>query len=765
MTTTLKPGFNVYWLNPETNQEVRASVKTVYKTKVKLILSDFSTVTANIDDVELATLRKEKPQPDFNPPDFFPFYQDYLRVKQEYPDSLILYQNNGMLEAYGADADRLAEELELVKASKIISESGARVTVSGFSVESKKYLIELWACQVKFQVFTDGGKVISISEDTDDEDVIGTTPPSSKDINDFKIGTRVRMEGRGTGTVSYSNKEDSVHVRWDNHEWEYEWVVIGFGLEVVKVVPLAGLPSQQDGGEMHSADEPAAQTDCTRTYQKGVRVRCDTKLGTITYSDDDLVTVLWDGERPSSTNFVYQPFDTFPLVDSLETVLQTESSAEGSRLADCGISNPASSTATDKIEYLDIAEIRIDGGTQQRVKFDLNHVKNLEAQLEEGHELEPIVVFFDGLEYWLADGFHRIKAIENHTIEQYNGQAMIACYVKAGDRRDAILYSVGANADHKPCLPRTNADKRRAVECLLNDPEWSQWSDREIARNCKVSDRFVNSIRKSICEYSQSRKTDKIKVSRNGKEYEMTRPKQEQREQEIAEPLAAEDEIKPIFHDPPEPQFKIGDQVRQKNLPCGAFEAVGEIEEIKKGRFNWEYKVRWPYPHGSGLIWHHAGLLHLSQKETEDVSQKTISIDLKEIYLGFVSNLDEMPDDWLEESFKTIAYKLLSRKNLMDKKYHLAAAQLFNLIRDGKAEVTPRHSVLKAVKDTIAQVENPRYFIERFLRGEEPKTLQGILNRYPFSERGEDLAKEIRMAFEFYKGEFNAGTTDTRKSA
>ena len=32
----------------------------------------------------------------------------------------------------------------------------------------------------------------------------------------------------------------------------------------------------------------------------------------------------------------------------------------------------------------------------------------------------------------------------------------------------------------------TNADKRRAVETLLNDAEWATWSDREIARQCGV---------------------------------------------------------------------------------------------------------------------------------------------------------------------------------------------------------------------------------------------------------------------------------------
>jgi len=35
---------------------------------------------------------------------------------------------------------------------------------------------------------------------------------------------------------------------------------------------------------------------------------------------------------------------------------------------------------------------------------------------------------------------------------------------------------------------------------LLNDPEWSKWSDREIARQCKVSQTFVSSKRKNLTD-------------------------------------------------------------------------------------------------------------------------------------------------------------------------------------------------------------------------------------------------------------------------
>lgn len=146
------------------------------------------------------------------------------------------------------------------------------------------------------------------------------------------------------------------------------------------------------------------------------------------------------------------------------------------------------------VEYLTLDEIRRDGGTQPRAAIDLKHVKLLEEQMEEGFTLEAIAVFYDGESYWLADGFHRWQAHHNREEE------VITCVIHQGSRRDAVLYSVGANADHKPALPRSRQDKRRAVMTLLQDPQWKEWSDREIARQCKVSQPFVSKLRSNLTD-------------------------------------------------------------------------------------------------------------------------------------------------------------------------------------------------------------------------------------------------------------------------
>lgn len=144
----------------------------------------------------------------------------------------------------------------------------------------------------------------------------------------------------------------------------------------------------------------------------------------------------------------------------------------------------------DITNRLPLSSIRTDGGTQSRAQLYHAVVSDYIDTLGDGAEFPPVVVFFDGSEYWLADGFHRHAA--------YAGLARkeIPVDIHQGTRRDAILHSVGANSVHG--LRRTNEDKRRAVMVLLNDPEWGQWSNREISRQCRVSPGTVDKARLSL---------------------------------------------------------------------------------------------------------------------------------------------------------------------------------------------------------------------------------------------------------------------------
>ena len=99
-------------------------------------------------------------------------------------------------------------------------------------------------------------------------------------------------------------------------------------------------------------------------------------------------------------------------------------------------------------------------------------------------------ITYDGSDYWLADGFHRLLAAVQA------GLKSIPSELRSGTRRDAVLHAAGAHADHG--LRRSCQDKRRAVRLLLEDAEWGRWSDREIARKCGVHHELVGTVRREV---------------------------------------------------------------------------------------------------------------------------------------------------------------------------------------------------------------------------------------------------------------------------
>ena len=131
--------------------------------------------------------------------------------------------------------------------------------------------------------------------------------------------------------------------------------------------------------------------------------------------------------------------------------------------------------------------IRIDGGTQSREKIDEGVVGEYAGLIEDGVVFPAVRVYFDGVSHYLADGFHRYHA------HRKAGKGAIEADVENGTLRDAILYSLGANHEHG--IRRTNADKRKAVQAMLDDFEWQEWSNGEIARKCHVSEFLVSTMR------------------------------------------------------------------------------------------------------------------------------------------------------------------------------------------------------------------------------------------------------------------------------
>ena len=139
---------------------------------------------------------------------------------------------------------------------------------------------------------------------------------------------------------------------------------------------------------------------------------------------------------------------------------------------------------------LQLKQIRIDGGTQSRVEINNDVVSEYAEALKNGASFPQLIVFFDGVDYWLVDGFHRYHAHKLACIDSAD------CAVHDGSLREAQLFSVGVNDTHG--LRRSNADKHKSVEFMLNDSEWTKWSDNTIAKQCAVTQPFVSKIRSSL---------------------------------------------------------------------------------------------------------------------------------------------------------------------------------------------------------------------------------------------------------------------------
>jgi len=166
---------------------------------------------------------------------------------------------------------------------------------------------------------------------------------------------------------------------------------------------------------------------------------------------------------------------------------------------------------------ISLTDVIAEGTTQMR-GYDDKLVERYAEAMKDGAVFLPVVVFAAGSKFYLADGFHRVgaaralkrKTIEAEIHEPINGES---------PQRSAILYAVGANETHG--RNRSLEDKRRAVETLLKDPEWSRWTDREIARQCRVSPTFVGRLRTRLINGGVLEREEKRKAKRNGTTYEV----------------------------------------------------------------------------------------------------------------------------------------------------------------------------------------------------------------------------------------------------
>ena len=290
---------------------------------------------------------------------------------------------------------------------------------------------------------------------------------------------------------------------------------------------------------------------------------------------------LWEHPRQSTSGRIWPPcsFHDFIHADGPGT-LGLDYAAVKTLIERAGVAELAvifeveSGVRCDVARPIPLASIRRDGGTQSRVAIDPDVVAEYAENVD---DLPAVTVFaesIDAVEHWLADGFHRLAAHEAA------GRDHVLAFVKVGGRRDAVLHSVGVNAAHG--LRRTNADKRRAVETLLLDEEWSAKSDRWIAERCGVSPTFVGKLRGEVSTVDTCGvQPPTLRDGQDGKRYppKPTKPTPAPSAPVVpVEPLEAPP-VAPVEVEPPTPPPRPTNGARQQALP--AFEVEADPVEVE----------------------------------------------------------------------------------------------------------------------------------------------------------------------------------------
>lgn len=160
------------------------------------------------------------------------------------------------------------------------------------------------------------------------------------------------------------------------------------------------------------------------------------------------------------------------------------------------------------MKKLNLLTIKIDGGTQARVALNQSVVTEYAESMREGDVFPPITVFFDGSDYWLADGFHRYFATKT------NAFTSIEAEVKNGTLDEAILFAFSANG--KRGLSMTFEDNRNIIYAMLRHPEWSKWTNTAIAKHIGVSSMTVGRVKATLEKKDDS--SVKKYVDKDGKE-------------------------------------------------------------------------------------------------------------------------------------------------------------------------------------------------------------------------------------------------------
>jgi transposase-like protein len=202
---------------------------------------------------------------------------------------------------------------------------------------------------------------------------------------------------------------------------------------------------------------------------------------------------------------------------------------------------------------LQLDVIRMDGGTQPRQGISWEVVYDYGDLMEDGVKLPAVTVFYDGSDYWLADGFHRVHAAKLQELAEINADVI------QGTLEDAQWYSFGANKSHG--LMRSNEDKQRAVQAALKHPKCAGLSDRAIAKHVGVNNATVSGWRKKLVVEIQQQDT---RTGTDGKTYKAS-SNQKRKSAKAAEPQRAAAET--LSQEQPQAESQPAPEPKREEYP------------------------------------------------------------------------------------------------------------------------------------------------------------------------------------------------------
>lgn len=172
----------------------------------------------------------------------------------------------------------------------------------------------------------------------------------------------------------------------------------------------------------------------------------------------------------------------------------------------------AKATKQGQVKRITLSRLRLDGDTQPRTSIDTGLVDEYSEGYLSGVNFPPIDVFFDGVDYWIADGFHRWHAAQKANLNA------IECCIHKGTVEDAKWFSYAANQTHGS--RRSSSDKAKAVKAALLHPNGAKMSDTQIAEYLGVDQKTVWKYRQVMEASKEIPKMPTRTVKRGNQEYE-----------------------------------------------------------------------------------------------------------------------------------------------------------------------------------------------------------------------------------------------------